>query len=378
MSSKILILGDGASGTIMANKLRFLIPREDADITVLGNSPMHYFKPDGIHIPFGLKMPRDSVKPAKMLFNYGINYIQDEAVKIDVDNRKVNGKSGKEYDYDYLIIGTGDRYTPEDIPGYAESALHFYDYSSSIKLRDALNNFKGGKIVVGPSSIPYQCPPAPYEFTFQLDQYLRNRGIRDKTEIHYTYPLNRAFTIANVSEFVEKYLEEKGVILHTLFNVESIDAKSKKVNSLEGESVDYDLLVLIPPHRGQQFITDSGLAGPSGFIDVDRYKLNYGNFDNVFALGDATNLPVSKAGATAHFQSEYLANRIAHEISGDVYFESYDGAVACTTVTGPGEAITLYFTYEHPPRANFNSKMDYLLKWTSADTYFSGMVRGIM
>lgn len=374
----VVILGDGAAGTIMANKLRMLTNAKETRVLVVGNSTKHYFKPDGVHIPFKLKRYQNSVKPTNFLFNYGVEYIHDEATFIDTPHRSVQLKSGKQLSYDYLIIATGDRFDYDEIPGYKEEAKHFYDLPHSLELGNSLESFKGGKIVVGPSSIPYQCPPAPYEFTFLLDQYLRSRGIRDKTEIHYVFPLNRVFTIQNVSDFIEKLFEEKGIITHTLFNVESVNGLNKSVTSLEGESVDYDLLILVPPHKGQTVITKSELAGPGGYIDVDRNKLNYKDYDDVFAIGDATNLPISKAGATAHFESEYLANRLAHEISGNVYDDSYNGEIACTTITGAGKAMTLYFSYERPPRAVFQSKMDYLLKWTSADTYFSAMLRGIM
>lgn len=375
---KVLVVGDGAAGIIISNKVRLLTDRDRVSVTIVGNSPLHYFKPDGIHIPLNLKNYKDSVKPTAFLINPGIEYVRDKAAMIDPENRKVTLESGRELFYDYLIIATGDRFAMDEIPGYRGSAHHFYDLPSSVELGERLKHFNGGKIVIGQASIPIQCPPAPYEFTFQLEDYLRYRGIRDKTEIHYLYPLNRVFTIANVAEEVQKLFDEKGIIYHTLFNVESIDPEKNQVNSLEGETVDYDLLVMIPPHKGQQVITDSGMADQSGYINVDRYHLNYADHDDLFAIGDATNLPISKAGATAHFESEYLANRIAHETSGHVYDDSYNGEVACTTVTGEGKAMTLFFSYNKPPRAWYESKFDYLLKWTSADTYFSAMLRGIM
>lgn len=378
MATNVLILGDGAAGTIMANKLRFLTRKEDAEITVIGNSKYHYFKPDGIHIPLGIKNYKESVKNPKFLFNYGVNYVRDTVAGIDVENRKVTTLSGKDYTYDYLIIATGNRLVPEEIEGFGSEASHFYSLEASLDLKKKLSEFKGGKIVIGPSSIPYQCPPAPYEFTFQLDRYLRRKGIRDKTELHYIFPLNRVFTMENVSNHVQKLFDEKDVIYHTLFNLESINGEKKTVTSLEGEDLNYDLLILVPPHKGQKVITESGLADEQGYIMVDRHHLNYGSYDNVFVIGDATDLPISKAGATAHFQSEYLSGRIASEISGFVAEELYDGSVACTTVTGDQKAFTLYFSYTRPPRAMFQSKLDYILKWTSADTYFSGMIRGVM
>lgn len=378
MPVKILVLGDGASGTIISNKLRYLIGRESAEITVIGNSKYHYFKPDGIHIPLGMKDYRNSVKKPEFLFNYGVNYIRDTVTFIDVENRTVKTGSGKDHTYDYLIIGTGDRLVEDEIPNFESEAHHFYSLEASRELGSKLSEFKGGKIVVGPSTIPYQCPPAPYEFAFQLDRYLRRRGIRDKTELHYTFPLNRVFTMENVSQRVQDIFDEKGIIYHTMFNLESIEKDSKKIVSLEGEELPYDFLILVPPHKGQKVITESGLADEQGYIDVDRHKLTYSNYDNVFVIGDATNLPISKAGATAHFQSEYLAGKLASDISGFVSEESYDGSVACTTVTGDERAFTLYFSYDRPPRAAYQSKIDFLLKWTSADTYFSGMLRGVM
>lgn len=378
VNTRVVVVGDGAAGIIISNKIRLLTDRDMVSVSIIGNSPLHYFKPDGIHIPLNLKNYKDSVKPTAFLLNAGVNYVKDRVSKIDHRNRKVELQSGKVMEYDILIIATGDRFSMEDVPGYSGNAYHFYDLPSSVILRQKLRDFKGGKIVIGQASIPIQCPPAPYEFTFQLLDYLKSRGIRDKTEVHYVYPLNRVFTMPNVAEEVQRLFDEKGVIYHTLFNVESIDGDNRRVNSLEGESVDYDLLVMVPPHKGQQVITDSGLADETGYIDVDRYHLNYADYDDLYAIGDATNLPISKAGATAHFESEYLANKIAYETSGHVYDDSYNGEVACTTVTGDQTAMTLYFSYSKPPRAWYESRFDYLLKWTSADTYFSGMLRGIM
>ncbi len=373
-----LILGDGASGTIMANKLRFHSDLRQLEIKVVGNSPAHYFKPDGVMIPFGFKDHSKSVKPTQFLFNHGVEYIRDTVTSIDVQNHKVKTINSGEIGYDYLFIATGDRFATDDLPGYDKAAQHFYSLDGALRLKEKLAEFKGGKIVVGQASIPIQCPPAPYEFTFQLEQYLKLKGLREKTEIHYIYPLNRVFTMPNVSTFIEKLMDEKGIVVHKMFNVDSLDPDSKTLSSLEGEQIPFDLLILVPPHKGQKVITESGLADENGYIDVDRNHLNYRDYDNVFVVGDATNLPISKAGATAHFESEYLANRIASEVNGNAFFESYNGEVACTTITGGQQAITLFFSYNKPPRANFQSKSDYFLKWTSSDTYFSAMLRGIM
>ena len=152
--------------------------------------------------------------------------------------------------------------------------------------------------------MPYKCPPAPLEVAFLIEAELRQRGLREPSELHFCSPIGRAFTIESVSEMATPILEAKGIELHTFFNVEAIDPERKVVQSLEGEELPYDLLILVPPHKGQQFLIDSGLApAPGGWLPTDRATLQVGGRPNVFALGDATDLPLSKAGSTAHFEA---------------------------------------------------------------------------
>lgn len=374
--TSVVIVGDGAAGIIFANKLSERTDPRIVEITIIGPMKPHYFKPDGIFIPFNMKDYRSSIKGTRFLLNHRIKRMVGEVTAMDVSNRTVTLDSGTSMNYDYLVIANGDRMVPEEVPGYNGNAEHFYDLKETLHLKESLQNFHGGKIVIGQASIPIQCPPAPYEFTFLLDSYLRQRGIRDKTEIHYTYPINRVFTIENVSGHIQELFDQRGIEYHTLFNTESVDAEKKKLVSLEGEEIDYDLLVLIPPHKGQAVNTKSGLANEFGYIDVDRYKLTYGDYDNVFVIGDATNLPISKAGSAAHYEAEYLSKKIANETSGSPRPDDYDGEVSCFTVTGKDKGMTLHFYYGRAPRASFSSSIDYILKFTSADTYFTTMLRG--
>lgn len=374
----LVILGDGAAGTILANKTRMKTRREDLRITVIGNSPKHYFKPDGIQIPLGFKDYRNSVKPTQFLFNYGVEYISDEATSVNVEERKIQTKAGRTLIYDYLVIATGNRFTPEDVPGYDSDAKHFYDLEHANELKQYIRDFNHGSIVIGRSGEPIQCPPAPFEITLLLDQYFRSKGIRDKVDLHYLYPMDGTFSIPNVSKLISGIFEERNITNHPSFNVESISPKSSVLNSYEGESLKYDLLILVPPHRGQQFLTDSGLADEYGYVDVDKKKLNYGKLDDVFVIGDATNLPVAKAGSVAHLQAGYLSGRIASEIAGYPSEEGYDGIAECFVETGMEKGITLYYSHSKPPKAKFTSKFDHFLKWSSSDTYFSGMLRGTL
>lgn len=375
---RIVIIGDGGGGTIAANKIRMGTSIKEVEIIVIGNSPEHYFKPDGVLIPFYLKRYQESVKRSSFLFNHGVQYVEDEAVRIDTEQRMVFLKSGKSYTYDFLVIATGTRFAPEDIPGYDSETKHFYDLNHCLELREIMESFKGGKIIVGQASVPIQCPPAPFEFTLFLDDYLRSRNLREKSEIHYVYPINRVFTIQHVADYVKDLYDEKGIQYHTMFNVESIEPESKKLNSMEGETLDYDLLVLVPPHRGQKVITDSGLAEGDGFVKVDRHKLTYGSYDDVFVIGDATDLPIPKNGAAAHFQAAYVAGKLTNETTGGVYDDFYNGENCCPPFISREKSVSLYMSYGRPPRGYYPSKLDFLFKWTSSDTYFSGMLRGIL
>lgn len=374
--TSVIIVGDGAAGIIMANKLRERTDPDLVEITVIGPMKPHYFKPDGIFIPFNMKDYRSSIKGTGFLLNQRVKRMKGEVTAMDVKNRTVTVDSERILNYDYLIIANGNRLVPGDVQGYDGNAEHFYDLRETLHLRETLNNFHGGKIVIGQASVPIQCPPAPYEFTFLLDAYLRQRGIRDKTEIHYAYPINRVFTIETVAGKIQELFDERDIRYHTLFNADYVDSEKKKLVSIEGEELDYDVLVLIPPHKGQAVNTSSGLANEYGYIDVDRNRLTYADYDNVFVIGDATNLPISKAGSAAHYEAEYLSMKIANETSGGPRPDDYDGEVSCFTVTGKNSGMTLHFYYGRPPMASFSSAIDYMLKFSSGDTYFTTMLRG--
>ena len=256
--------------------------------------------------------------------------------------------------YDYLVLATGSRITPDEIPHFATEAHHFYNAPAALRLRHALDDFAGGRIVVAIAGMPYKCPPAPLEVALLIEAEMRQRGIRTQTEIHFCSPIGRAFTIEPVSEMVTPILAEKGIELHTFFNVETLDPERKVVQSLEGEELPYDLLVLVPPHHGAQFLIDSGLApAPGGWLPTDRHTLQVGGRPNVFALGDATDLPLSKAGSTAHFEAPIVAERIAASVNGRgarVKEGNYEGKVICFFEIGDGKGTLLKFDYDHPPQ----------------------------
>jgi sulfide:quinone oxidoreductase len=364
-----LILGGGVGGTIVANVIAREMGPRDVDITVVDATGQHVYMPGWLYLPFngaeGVQLTHDE----RSLLKRQVNLIVAEVANIDTANREVALKPGvgqsriedlhgviqAKLPYDYLVIGTGSRLAPEDLSGLAgtEGEWHdFYSLEGARRLRSALHTFTGGRIVVAVGGIPHRCPPAPLEFTFLLEDWLARRGLRKATEIHYLYPINRVFTMESVAEMVTPLLDQRGIKYTTFFNADAVDTARKVITSLEGEEVAYDLLVMIPPHRGAKVIEESGLGDPQGWIATDRNTLEVKGRDQVYALGDATDLPISKSGSAAHFEAKVVAQRLIAALRGeepDARVATYDGEVMCFLETGHSAATQLVFNYERPP-----------------------------
>jgi sulfide:quinone oxidoreductase len=370
MTKHIVIVGGGVGGTIVANIAARTLHPDEADITVIDATGEHVYMPGWLYLPFNSGEGLDLSRPERTLLNRHVNLITGEVTSIDTEGRELKvhttGASRPLNElatatesvvpYDYLVLATGARLAPEDLPGLAESKGQWHDFYSlegSLRLRRALHEFEGGRIVLGIGGIPYRCPPAPLEFVFLLEDWLKHRGLRDRTEIQYLYPINRVFTIESVAEMVTPLLDERGIKYTTFFNTEEVDTEHRVIKSLEGEEVPYDLLVMVPPHRGARLIEAVGLGDPQGWIPTHRDTLEVQGQSGVFALGDATDLPVSKSGSAAHFEAKVIAHRLIAEVRGeepDPRHATYDGEVMCFLETGYNHATQLVFNYEHPPR----------------------------
>ncbi|HET7182317.1 MAG TPA: FAD/NAD(P)-binding oxidoreductase [Candidatus Limnocylindrales bacterium] len=381
---RIVILGGGVGGTLTANllarKLHARLVRNEVDITLIDSMGAHVYQPGFMYIAMGGEREERLTRPERSLLDGPVNLVVDTAVKIDDAARTVVLASGAILPYDYLVLSTGCRIVPETIEHFDEEAHHFYSPAGARRLRDALDAFEGGLVVVGIAAMPYKCPPAPLEVAFLIEAELRERGLRERSEVHFCSPIGRAFTIETVSEMATPIFEQKGIELHTFFNVEAIDPERKVVTSLEGEELGYDLLVLVPPHRGQQLVIDSGLApAPGGWLPTDRHSLRVGGRPNVFALGDATDLPLSKAGSTAHFEAPVVAEGIVAAIEGREpagRHAAYEGRVMCFFEVGDGKGTLLRFDYEHPPKPPKPNALWHLGKIAFNKTYFHTVPRG--
>jgi sulfide:quinone oxidoreductase len=381
---RILILGGGVGGTLTANllvkKLRRQLKAGEVTITVVDQTGQHTYQPGFMYIAMGGERADKLQRPERGLLDSLVNLVVGQVEKVDEPTKTVHLKDGERLSYDYLVLATGSRILPEAIEHFDTEAHHFYTAEAALKLRHALNAFKGGRIVIAIAGMPYKCPPAPLEVSFLIEAELRQRGLRQKSEVHFCSPIGRAFTIESVSEMATPIFEQKGIEVHTFFNVETIDAERHVVQSLEGEELPYDLLILVPPHKGQQFLIDSGLApAPGGWLPTDRATLQVGGRPNVFALGDATDLPLSKAGSTAHFEAPVVTERIAAAIEGrapDRKHGDYLGKVMCFFEIGDGKGTLLQFDYEHPPRPPKPNQLWHLGKIVFNKTYWHTVPKG--
>ena len=375
MAAKVVVLGGGVGGTLTANLLSKDLHR-DIDVTVIDPTGMHVYQPGFLYVALGQANGRWLARDERTLLRKDVELVVEAATRIEPDRKVVHLSHGEEVPYDYLVLATGSRLVPEQIPGLTQGSYEFYSMAGALRLREALRNFRGGRIGVGVAGIPYKCPPAPVEFVLMLEQYLRARGIRDKSSVTLLSPLNRAFTIESASQLVQPIMERRGIELATFFNVESVDPDSMTVSSLEGEEREFDLMVIVPPHRGQTVIEESGLGDRSGWVPTDRNTLSHKEHSDIFAIGDATDLPISKSGSTAHFEAPVVASRIASGIFGTKPKEVYGGKVMCFLETGDGRATALRFDYEHPPKPPVPSRFWHAAKWSFNRLYWNTVPQG--
>jgi sulfide:quinone oxidoreductase len=375
MAARVVVLGGGVGGTLVANLLDKALGRQ-AHVTVVDPTGVHDYQPGYLYVALGQAHGHWLSRDERTLLRPHIDLAIEEAVRIHPDAQTVQLARGGSLEYDYLVIATGARLVHDAIPGLAEGAHGFYSLPDAERLREELRRFPGGRILVGVAGIPYKCPPAPVEFTFMVEEYLRDRGIRDRSEVTLASPLNRAFTIESASTLIQPILDRRGIELATFFNVEEVDPSTHTVSSLEGEKREYDLLVLVPPHRGAQVVTDSSLGDPGGWLPTDRHTLNVDGQERIFALGDGTNLPISKSGSTAHFEAPVIASRIRSLIDGSAPRENYGGRVMCFLETGNGKATALRFDYEHPPVPPQPSRAWHMAKWIFNRAYWETVPQG--
>jgi sulfide:quinone oxidoreductase len=348
---RILIVGGGMGGTILGNNLARRLAGElrsgKAKITMLSASDKHMYQPGLLYLAVGRMAPDELYRDQAGLLEPGIEFHVDPVETFELDKNQVKTKGGRTHAYDVVVIATGSRPTPQGVPGLAENAEMFYTEEQALKMFKRLQSFEGGRVVVC-VGVPHKCPMAPLEITFMLHDYFKDRGIRDKVQLHYTYPIGRTHSLENVAKWATPEFERLGITYETFFNMKEVDGQKKILRSEEGSECKYDLLITIPSHKGMEVIEKNGL-GQNGFIPTHRHRLNMEGRNNVFVLGDTTNLPISKAGSTAHFEAEALGENIAAMVKLGAPVRDYDGKVFCFIEAGKDRATYAMFDYQNPP-----------------------------
>ena len=357
--TQILILGAGTAGTIMANRLRRMYAADVHDgrtsITVVDQNDEHVYQPGLLFIPFGGYTADEVIRPRGAQLHHDVTYLRKDIARVETSENAVYLGDGSRLTYDVLIVATGTRVVPSETegltgPGWRQTMFDFYTLDGATALARKLADWPGGRLVIDIVDMPIKCPVAPLEFAFLADAFFSERGIRDKVTITYVTPLDSAFTKPTCSKALSHLLTEKGVELVTEFNAGRADGENGVLASWDDRVIPFDLLVAVPVHMGAEFVSSSpGLGDDMGFVLTDPHTLQSTAAANVFAIGDATNVPASKAGSVAHFEAEILAENVRRFLAGEAVRPDFDGHANCFIETGHDKALLIDFNYDVEP-----------------------------
>lgn len=351
----ILILGAGTAGTIMANRLHKRLDASKWNITIVNRNNVHYYQPGFLFIPFGIYEPEQVIKTCSEFLPKGVHFIQEEIRSIDAANNTVLLDNNSTLPYDYLIVATGVDIHPEETEGMKDGGLwhkdifDFYTFEGSVALSERLNDWEGGRLVINIAEMPIKCPVAPLEFTFLADAYFTKKGIRDKVEIIYVTPLSGAFTKPAASVLLGDMLVKRNINVVPDFSIGRVDNDNKTIVSWDEREVAFDILVSVPTNKGDAMLERSNLGDEFSFLPINKHTLRSEKFPNIFAIGDTTNAPASKAGSVAHFEAEILTDNLLAAFEGKDLPASYDGHANCFVETGYEKGMLIDFSYDVEP-----------------------------
>jgi sulfide:quinone oxidoreductase len=355
MKHGVVVLGGGTGGTLTANRLRSMYPTDELTITVVDQDDRHVYQPGLLFVPFGLTHAEDIVRPRRRQLHDGIEFRESAVEHVDIESNEVHLGDGSVLTYDVLIVATGAVLVPEETPGltgagWMEKVFTFYTPEGASALEGALATIDRGRIVVNVVDMPIKCPVAPLEFCFLADWYFRERGIRDRVELTYVTPLDGAFTKPAASAHLGGLLAEKGIELVTEFNTGEVDGEHGRLIAYDGREVAFDLAVVVPLHGGAPFVARSpGLGDELNFVPADDHTLQSEASSDVFVIGDAANVPASKAGSVTHFQGETLVENVRRYLAGKPLRADFDGHANCFIETGFHKALLIDFNYDTEP-----------------------------
>ena len=352
---RLLVLGAGTAGTMAINKLRPRLPMDEWEITVVEPSDVHHYQPGYLFLPFGAYTPDETQEPTDRFIPAGVERVCAEVDRVDAEANTVLLTDGHTLPYDFLIIATGTSPRPDQTPGMGDEAVwrdsvhEFYTFEGAMALREKLETWPGGRLVVHITEMPIKCPVAPLEFTFLADAFFEEKGMRDQVEIVYVTPLEGAFTKPVASRLLGSMLDERKISLEPDFMIERVDADPQQIVSMDEREVPFDLLVTVPLNMGADFIGRSGLGDDLNYVPVDKETLLSTKYDNIFAIGDASNIPASKAGSVAHFSIDLFPDNFINHVNGKPMAKRFDGHANCFVESGHGKGMLIDFNYDTEP-----------------------------
>ncbi len=351
---RLLVLGAGTAGTMVVNKLRPALPHNEWAITVVDSSTIHYYQPGYLFLPFGTYTRQSLAKPRKNYIPDGVDLVIGEIDEVEPEHDTVKLVDGRVLDYDYLVIATGTHPRPDETPGletdaYGDTVHDFYTIDGADALAKRLRTWDGGRLVVNVVEMPIKCPVAPLEFVFMADSFFKEAGRRDQVELVYVTPLPEAFTKPVAARHLGHMLAERKIQLETDYYIERVDTDAKMIISYDEREIPYDLLVTVPVNMGAEYIARSGLGDELNHVPVDKHTFLSADHDNIFAIGDAADLPTSKAGSVAHFSVEIFAENFIRLTQGLEMTEKFDGHANCFIETGGGKGMLIDFNYDTEP-----------------------------
>ena len=354
LTKDLLILGAGTAGTVIANKLRHRLDRAEWRITVVDRDDDHHYQPGYLFVPFGGYSREQVVRPRHTFLPEGVDFVVGTVDRVAPEENVVRLEGGRELVYDQLVIASGTTPRPDLTPGmlgpeWRHSIFDFYTLEGAEALGEALEMFDGGRLVVHITEMPIKCPVAPLEFTFLAEAWLRERGLRDQVELVFVTPLDGAFTKPVASAQLGGMLDERKVLVETDFLVERIDPERKVLVSYDEREIPFDLLVTVPLNMGAAFVERSGLGDELNYVPVDKGTLRSTTYDNIFAVGDASDIPASKAGSVAHFSVEIFVENFLDHIAGRPMTRAFDGHANCFVESGDDKALLIDFNYDTEP-----------------------------
>ena len=380
--TKIVVVGGGAGGLIFANTLaKEMAPEVKSgalDIKIFDGLPYNEFQPGYLAVAFRGRDPESLRRRTETLVREGVQLIPEFCSKVDIANKYVETKkSGKRFDFDRIVIATGSSPDYSTIPGLREANQDYHSSArESASIYKTISNVKSGRMVTGIAGLPYKCPPSPNESAFMLDEFFYRRKLRKDVKITFVTPFLRAYSSETVNEVIEPMFRDRDIEMVTGFNLDSVDPEARTLESMEGDSQKYDRLMLVPPHSGVRVFKGTDYADEDGWIFTDKKDLHIKDYDYAFAVGDATNIPISKAGVEAHLESIVVAKNIVSEMRGNSERYEFTGRLQCSMETGFHQATFVIGTYEKPIRKIQPSFKNYLEKKFMEKVYWSSLQGG--